>query len=135
MANFMAPSEAYQFRGQFGAPTYTSVILEHVLGGILRHFEPFLALSVILRHLRSFLVILGGILGRFWIGAFWGIASSWGPRGRHPPTSQHPPTIPISLPQADTQNHRAKLYMNSYMGPLNSLFSTEHLHGNNALFC
>ena len=90
------------------------------------------------RHFATFAVVsgyFGGILGRFGIGPFWGIASSWGPHGRHPPTSQHPPTIPISLPQADTQNHRAKLYMNSYMGPLNSLFSTEHLHGNNALFC
>ena len=53
MANFMAPSEAYQFREQFGAPTYTSVILEHVFGGILRYLGS-----------------LWGILGQFW--AFWG---------------------------------------------------------------
>ena len=37
------------------------------------------------------------ILGRFWIGSFWVIASTWSPRGRRLPTPQHPPTIPMSL--------------------------------------
>ena len=47
------PILPYDFRWQAGAPAYTSVLLEHVFGGILRYFE-----------------IFGDIFGRF--GGFWG---------------------------------------------------------------
>ena len=57
---------------------------------ILVNFGHFATFSGIFGH-------FGGILGRFWIGAFWGISSRWGLRGRRPLIPQHPPTIPISL--------------------------------------
>ena len=70
-------------------------------------------------HFATFLDVFGhfgGILGRFWIGAFWGIASRLGPRGRRPTTPQYPPNIPISLrvgiPQSnqiEVQNAKQKV--------------------------
>ena len=64
------------------------------LGGILRYFGAFPDIS---GRFRAFRGHLGGILGQFGIGAFWGIARRWDPRGRHPPVPQNPPPISISL--------------------------------------
>ena len=56
--------------GQVGAPANTSIILEHVFGGILRHFWSFRDNFVILRHFWTFSVILGVFWGVFGLGHF-----------------------------------------------------------------
>ena len=86
--------KGFQYRGRVGAPTYKSVILEHVFGDTLRYFE-----------------VIWPILGPFWghVGEFWdwsifGYTSRWGPRGGPPNTPQYPPPIPEAIPTCTKLN-------------------------------